>query len=831
MTDDNDQAGAFSGASGDEGVLAHLIDRHNDLVQAWEDNEDPEVRAQISFEIRQLDAQINQLTDPQPPAVVVEPEQPLYVTPDQNGSPSTNGAFSSDDTKTTSYLAPEDWAAPEEGLLHDAGAANDGEIGIGHDTSQDLDFNRSSDDFDRATDNFDRATGDLDLGRDLDFDRAADDGPAIGKEGPPIGGLIGGSGGQLAAEMRGGESEFLGGQPTDLPLPDRADLQPQAGRYEFKPGAVFGTESDGPGVDNTGRPAPANPDEGSEVGGLTRSGGQFVKPSGPVLAVVGVCLALLAGVLWFGNNDQPNETQADAVTTALTDPASPDAGGDTAAVLSNVRVVLDGLGLTSVVVDERDGVIHIGGPVPNQADYDAAATAARAVAGAVPIDTAALVVMGDQGTAAPAPPPGTDRGEALQMELDRLLAANPLIFASGQSALTELHQRILNNAVLVLTGYPPMEVTIAGFTDQQGDEASNQGLSLSRAENVKAYLVGQGIASENLQVRADGEQGTSGSEELARLERRVEFEVTGAGVALTPEGDFRVAIVAPSASNDLAFTQSMVDAVNLLATEVSIELAVTDNTFVPDEAAAAVQSYAEQGFDLVIAHGSQFGAALIDIAPQFPETAFAWGTASDTFGLPNVYAYDAAAQEGGYVLGALASSLSSNKVAGVVGPIEVGDAQQYINGFDAGAKAENPGTNVLVSYTGSFSDIALATETAQSHIANGADVLTGSAQMVVGAISATDQQGGLWFGTQANQTSLAPGSVVASQVYHWEVAIRPILNDISAGTLAGTTYTANLANGGLVIEYNPDFALSPEARQRADELTAAIASGSITPPE
>ena len=77
----------------------------------------------------------------------------------------------------------------------------------------------------------------------------------------------------------------------------------------------------------------------------------------------------------------------------------------------------------------------------------------------------------------------------------------------------------------------------------------------------------------------------------------------------------RVAIVAPSASNDLAFTQSMVDAVDAMSADV--EVAITDGTFIVDEAAAAIRGYADDGFDLVIAHGSQYGGPLAEIAPDF----------------------------------------------------------------------------------------------------------------------------------------------------------------------------------------------------------------------
>ncbi len=65
-------------------------------------------------------------------------------------------------------------------------------------------------------------------------------------------------------------------------------------------------------------------------------------------------------------------------------------------------------------------------------------------------------------------------------------------------------------------------------------------------------------------------------------------------------GDFKVAIVAPSASNDLAFTQSIVDAANILLEDGTIgEVAITDSTFVVDDAAVAIRDYASQGYDLV----------------------------------------------------------------------------------------------------------------------------------------------------------------------------------------------------------------------------------------
>ncbi|MDH3681455.1 MAG: BMP family ABC transporter substrate-binding protein, partial [Acidimicrobiia bacterium] len=326
--------------------------------------------------------------------------------------------------------------------------------------------------------------------------------------------------------------------------------------------------------------------------------------------------------------------------------------------------------------------------------------------------------------------------------------------------------------------------------------------------------------------------GASGSDDLAGLERRVEFEVDSAAGAPVPDSreTLRIALVAPSASNDLAFTQSMVDAINVIAAERgNVEVDITDNTFVPAEAADAIRSYAAADYDLIIAHGVEFGNELRAIVTDNPGVTFGWGTASDTFGLPNLYAYDAAAEEGGYVMGAMSAMLSTSDVIGVVGPIQVADAERYIDGFDAGVRAQAPSSKVLIEYTGSFADITLAAEVAERHVGAGADVMTGTAEMVVGAVSVASEHDVLWFGTQASQAPMAPNIVVASQVYHWEVALRPIVADIDAGTREGRSYLAQLSNGGLVIELNPDYQLPVDVRQRANDITADIISGRIRP--
>jgi basic membrane lipoprotein Med (substrate-binding protein (PBP1-ABC) superfamily) len=273
---------------------------------------------------------------------------------------------------------------------------------------------------------------------------------------------------------------------------------------------------------------------------------------------------------------------------------------------------------------------------------------------------------------------------------------------------------------------------------------------------------------------------------------------------------FKVAFVTPSTVNDASWSQSMYDALVTIQNEMgadNFEFVYSENMFVIADAAAAIRDYASQGYNLVIAHGSQYGGSLVDIAPDFPNTAFAWGSTANTFsdqGITNIFSYQPYSEEGGYVHGVLAAKLSETGIMGVIAPIETGDAKRYKEGFEAGVMATNPDAKVSVTWTGSYSDVSLAAETARTMIKAGADVLTGTSQMVIGAIGVAKKEGAIWFGYDVDQATLAPQIVVSSVLVDWTIALRPMIELIQQGTMGGIVYDLTLENGGLKIAINPE---------------------------
>ena len=296
---------------------------------------------------------------------------------------------------------------------------------------------------------------------------------------------------------------------------------------------------------------------------------------------------------------------------------------------------------------------------------------------------------------------------------------------------------------------------------------------------------------------------------------------------------FRVAALMPSSRNDLSFSQSMYDALATMEKELgkdNFEFVVSENMFNVPDAAAAIRDYASKGYDLVIAHGSQYGASLADIAPEFPNTSFAWGTAVDTFeskGIKNIFAYTVASDQGGYVEGVLGSKLSKTGKLGYIGPMPVGDGQLTGDGFVAGVKATNPNQDVKTVFVNSFSDVALASQAAQTYVASGVDVMAGTSQNMVGAVTVAKEKGALWFGNDVDQSSLAPKNVVASQVYDWTYAIKGMMKDIASGKRGGSVYKLTLENGGLKMVYNPEYPSPADVKALGDATVKGIIDGSI----
>ncbi|KMQ69250.1 membrane protein [Chryseobacterium sp. FH2] len=102
-------------------------------------------------------------------------------------------------------------------------------------------------------------------------------------------------------------------------------------------------------------------------------------------------------------------------------------------------------------------------------------------------------------------------------------------FAFDSSNLTSPAQANLDKLAKVLADNPDTDINIYGHTDSKGSDSYNLSLSQRRADAVKAYLSGKGIASSRMITKGEGESmpiATNDTDEGRAKNRRVEFAIT-----------------------------------------------------------------------------------------------------------------------------------------------------------------------------------------------------------------------------------------------------------------------------------------------------------------
>lgn len=95
-------------------------------------------------------------------------------------------------------------------------------------------------------------------------------------------------------------------------------------------------------------------------------------------------------------------------------------------------------------------------------------------------------------------------GAAGQDQVDLALANRSIEFETGNSALTPAGREVLELLTPVLQRLPGRSFEVTGHTDAQGSRPQNIALSAARADAVRSYLIGKGIAAASIVTSGAG---------------------------------------------------------------------------------------------------------------------------------------------------------------------------------------------------------------------------------------------------------------------------------------------------------------------------------------
>jgi outer membrane protein OmpA-like peptidoglycan-associated protein len=117
----------------------------------------------------------------------------------------------------------------------------------------------------------------------------------------------------------------------------------------------------------------------------------------------------------------------------------------------------------------------------------------------------------------------------INVETKKIELKEKVFFDSGKSTIQQRSFALLDDVAALLVANPNAgNVTIEGHTDDRGPAEYNRTLSKARADAVKAYLVGKGVAADRLETAGFGPDRPAQPNTTAagrEANRRVEFQL------------------------------------------------------------------------------------------------------------------------------------------------------------------------------------------------------------------------------------------------------------------------------------------------------------------
>lgn len=168
-------------------------------------------------------------------------------------------------------------------------------------------------------------------------------------------------------------------------------------------------------------------------------------------------------------------------------------------------------------------------------------------------------------------------------------------------------------------------------------------------------------------------------------------------------------------------------AVEELRDEYDIEVLEFEGT--PDTAAEGQRRIAAQGAELILAPGFLQADAVSAVSSEFPDTNFVLLDAVAEN--PNVRSVLFKEQEGSFLVGYLAGTMTQTGVVGFVGGMDIPLIRAFDLGYQEGVMAACPDCKVISNYVGvtpaAWNDPARAKELATTQQAQGADIIYAAA--------------------------------------------------------------------------------------------------------
>lgn len=264
---------------------------------------------------------------------------------------------------------------------------------------------------------------------------------------------------------------------------------------------------------------------------------------------------------------------------------------------------------------------------------------------------------------------------------------------------------------------------------------------------------------------------------------------------------------------------------------------------VPDDYLTDMEACTATRPALVVAVSADQAQAVWNGASRSPQTRFLLVDAQpvdpsgQTASLSNVVSLAFDEKDAGYLVGALAGLMESEKVGAaahnttaILGLNHSPAVDAYIAGYVSGARAADPKIVIKLAYSDS-SDPDFCRQLGRDQVDAGADILFEvQVRCAGGYIDAAYRSGVYAIGSQTDRAGLSP-AVITSAVKRIDRAVALVIGEMVHGSFRGGTLRGfGLDNEGTGFT-TPSSVVPQDVINQVEDLRARIRSGAITPPD
>ena len=302
--------------------------------------------------------------------------------------------------------------------------------------------------------------------------------------------------------------------------------------------------------------------------------------------------------------------------------------------------------------------------------------------------------------------------------------------------------------------------------------------------------------------------------------------------AASAEAPLKVAVVLSGATGDRSFYDSANEGLQHLVAAGKVEGTLIECKNDASMFTTNLISAAEDN-DVVIAVGWEFWDALAEYAPELPDTKFIFiDNGLDGVG-DNLMSITYAQNEGSYLVGYIAGKLTQTGKIGAVGGEDSETINDFIVGYEAGAKRANESVDVQVQYAGTYDDPAKGKELALALNDAGCDIVFQVASRTgEGVFEAAAEKGFYAIGVDSDQKYINPDVIICSMIKQVGLSIETAINNLidNGEWMGGQIWVADMSTGLVDVGYGEDGMtqqVSDELKAEVEALAEKIASGEI----